>query len=64
MQRGFNTVVTARDPSRVGDFVGRNWDTALALPLDVTDNAQVSLAVQQAEACFGAIDVLNNAGYG
>jgi NAD(P)-dependent dehydrogenase (short-subunit alcohol dehydrogenase family) len=33
--------------------------------LDVTDRAQIALAVRQAEEKFGCIDVLvNNAGYG
>ena len=37
----------------------------LALPLDVTDEAQAAAAVQAALARFGRIDVLvNNAGYG
>src|SRR4051812_22308760 len=38
---------------------------ALALDLDVTDEAQITAAVRTAEERFGAIDVLvNNAGYG
>ena len=40
-------------------------DHVLALPLDVTDTAQVANAVEQAEEKFAGIDVLvNNAGYG
>jgi NAD(P)-dependent dehydrogenase (short-subunit alcohol dehydrogenase family) len=61
----WNAVVTARDPASVADIVAGHPDSALALPLDVTDGAQISHAVRQAEARFGAIDVLvNNAGYG
>src|SRR5690242_7589783 len=63
--RGQRAVVTARDPGRVAGLVADHGDRALALPLDVTDHAQVIDAVKRAEAAFGGIDVLvNNAGYG
>lgn len=63
--RGWNAVVTARDPATVADIVAGHDGSALALRLDVTDAAQVAEAVQEAERRFGAIDVLvNNAGYG
>ena len=40
-------------------------DTALALKLDVTDDAQVAAAAKAAHERFGQVDVLvNNAGYG
>jgi NAD(P)-dependent dehydrogenase (short-subunit alcohol dehydrogenase family) len=62
---GHNAVVTARDVEGVADLAVGNTDRVLALPLDVTDTAQVTNAVSQAEEKFGAIDVLvNNAGYG
>jgi NAD(P)-dependent dehydrogenase (short-subunit alcohol dehydrogenase family) len=62
---GHNTVVTARDVGRVADLDLGNEDRVLALPLDVTDTAQVTNAVSQAEEKFGGVDVLvNNAGYG
>ncbi|HET9560473.1 MAG TPA: oxidoreductase [Propionibacteriaceae bacterium] len=62
---GHNAVVTARDAARVADLAVDNTDRVLALPLDVTDTAQVTKAVSQAEEKFGGIDVLvNNAGYG
>ncbi|HWJ53613.1 MAG TPA: oxidoreductase [Propionibacteriaceae bacterium] len=62
---GHNAVVTARDIQRVADLANGNEDRVLALPLDVTDTAQVTNAVSQAEEKFGDIDVLvNNAGYG
>jgi NAD(P)-dependent dehydrogenase (short-subunit alcohol dehydrogenase family) len=63
--RGDNAVVTARDAARIGDLAATYPDTTLALPLDVTDAAQVGTAVQAAQNRFGGIDVLvNNAGYG
>jgi NAD(P)-dependent dehydrogenase (short-subunit alcohol dehydrogenase family) len=62
---GHNAVITARDAERVADLAEGNPDRVLALPLDVTDSAQVSTSVTQAEEKFAGIDVLvNNAGYG
>ena len=62
---GHNAVVTARDAGKVADLAEGNTDHVLALALDVTDTAQVTNAVNQAEEKFGGIDVLvNNAGYG
>ncbi|XVV10171.1 oxidoreductase [Actinoplanes sp. CA-131856] len=65
LARGDNAVVTARDVAKVKDLADAHPGTALALALDVTDPAQVSAAVERAEARFGSVDVLvNNAGYG
>lgn len=65
LARGHNAVVTARHSDTVEDLTTAYPDTALALPLDVTDRAQITSAVEQAKARFGGIDVLvNNAGYG
>ena len=65
LARGWRAVVTARSKNRVFDLVRGAEDRALALDLDVTDQAQIDAAVKAAEARFGAIDVLvNNAGYG
>ncbi len=63
--RGDHAVVTARDVTKVRDLAEKHPDTALALPLDVTDDAQVAAAVAAAGERFGGVDVLvNNAGYG
>ncbi|HEY4171532.1 MAG TPA: oxidoreductase [Rhodopila sp.] len=63
--RGWNAVVTARDPAAVADIVAGYADTGLAVRLDVTDGVQIADTMRQAEARFGGIDVLvNNAGYG
>ncbi|HEY0238359.1 MAG TPA: oxidoreductase [Friedmanniella sp.] len=65
LAHGDNAVVTARDVAAVADLADAHPDTALPLALDVTDAAQVTLAVEAAEERFGGVDVLvNNAGYG
>lgn len=65
LARGWRAVVTARDKARVADLARSAASRALALDLDITDAAQVAVAVKAAEAHFGGIDVLvNNAGYG
>ncbi len=65
LERGGRAVVTARDAARVEDIAAEFPDHALALALDVTKPEQVMDSVKQAQAKFGAIDVLvNNAGYG
>ncbi|MFI7065843.1 oxidoreductase [Kribbella sp. NPDC050124] len=65
LDRGHNVVVTARDVAKVQDLADKYPDNALALPLDVTNDGQVTAALGAADERFGAIDVLvNNAGYG
>jgi NAD(P)-dependent dehydrogenase (short-subunit alcohol dehydrogenase family) len=65
LARGYNATVTAREAANVQDLADAYPDTALALALDVTEDAQVTNAVRQAEERFGGVDVLvNNAGYG
>jgi NAD(P)-dependent dehydrogenase (short-subunit alcohol dehydrogenase family) len=65
LDRGYSAVVTARDPAAVRDLEKAHPDTALALPLDVTQHAQVTHAAEQAQERFGGVGVLvNNAGYG
>ena len=60
---GARVVATARNPGTLADLASN--PQVLALPLDVTDSAQRTHAVAQAQAHFGRIDVLvNNAGYG
>jgi NAD(P)-dependent dehydrogenase (short-subunit alcohol dehydrogenase family) len=65
LARGHHAVVTARDVTTVQDLADAHPDAALAVPLDVTDDAQVAAAVAEATKRFGSVDVLvNNAGYG
>ena len=64
LKHGYNAVVTARDTEKVAGIVKDYPETALALPLDVTDAGSISAAVRAAQERFGTIDVLvNNAGY-
>ena len=65
LDAGDRVVVTARRREAVAETFGDDSDTVLSLPLDVTDPAQITAAVEAAVARFGRIDVLvNNAGYG
>ncbi|MET0504234.1 MAG: oxidoreductase [Luteibacter sp.] len=65
LERGDRAVLTARHPEQLGDLAAAYGERALALPLDVTDEATIRRSVAEAQARFGRIDVLvNNAGYG
>ncbi|WP_219416082.1 SDR family oxidoreductase [Pseudonocardia nigra] len=64
LAHGDRVVATARDPATVADLARRHPDSALVLPLDVTDPAQIRDAVAAALS-DGPLDVLvNNAGHG
>jgi NADP-dependent 3-hydroxy acid dehydrogenase YdfG len=63
LERGYRTVVTARNPDELNDLVHKG--ESLVLKLDVTDQNQIDAAIKAAENKFGRIDVLvNNAGIG
>jgi len=63
IERGFRTVVTARDASSLQEFAAA--DNALLLELDVTKSEDIARAMGAAEKHFGSVDVLvNNAGIG
>ncbi len=65
LDRGWRAAITSRNSNALNALASRYGERALALQLDVTDNASIERAVSAAEAKFGAIDVLvNNAGYG
>jgi len=59
----YRTVITARDPAQLKEYAAT--EHVLVLKLDVTDESQITDAIQAAERRFGGIDVLvNNAGIG
>ena len=65
LEAGHNAVITARDTRSLSELAEQFPDTALTLPLDVTNAEQIASAVAGATEQFGGIDVLvNNAGYG
>src|SRR5690625_7689172 len=62
---GDNAVITARNTDSLAELAESYPNTALAVPLDVTNAEQIDSAVDAAQQHSGAIDVLvNNAGYG
>lgn len=65
LKHGDNAVVTARNISTVADIVEAYPDTAIAVPLDITNEESIADAVKAAADNFGGVDILvNNAGYG
>ncbi len=65
LEAGDKVAVTARSVSAVEDIVVRYPDTAISVPLDVTDAGQREAAINATIEAFGQLDVLvNNAGYG
>ena len=64
LEAGDNVVATARNPQKITEALGTH-PNLLAVPLDVTDEAQAREAAAAAIQRFGRIDVLlNNAGFG
>ena len=65
LKNGDNAVVTARNVSMLADIVEDYPDTAIAVPLDITNKESIADAVKAAADKFGGVDILvNNAGYG
>ena len=61
---GDRVVATARNPAQVADLAEQYRDRAIAVPMDVTDQAAVRTAFESALERFGRLDVVvNNAGY-
>ncbi len=64
LEHGDNAVVTARTIAKVEGIVADYPETALAVALDVSDQASIDAAYAAAIERFGRVDVLvNNAGY-
>lgn len=65
IKSGYRVVATARNVSQIETLTAGAEDRVLTLPLDVTDQDQITEAVVQSLSRFGRIDVLiNNAGIG
>ena len=65
LKHGDNAVVTARNIATVADIVENYPDTAIVVPLDITNKESIADAVKAAADNFGGVDILvNNAGYG
>ncbi|UHG94057.1 SDR family NAD(P)-dependent oxidoreductase [Spirosoma oryzicola] len=64
LQAGHNVIATTRQPDTLLDALGGPHEHLLALPVDLSNEASVKSAVQQAIDRFGRLDiVINNAGY-
>ncbi|CZR02497.1 short-chain dehydrogenase/reductase sdr [Trichococcus flocculiformis] len=65
LKHGDNAVVTARNVATVMNIIEDYPDTAIAVPLDITNIESIADAVKAAADNFGGVDILvNNAGYG
>jgi NAD(P)-dependent dehydrogenase (short-subunit alcohol dehydrogenase family) len=64
LKRGDKVAATARKLESIADLDEKYGDNVLTLELDVTRLDQVKIAVEQAYAHFGRLDIVfNNAGY-
>lgn len=65
LKHGDQCVLTARKPEQLADLVTIFSHLAIALPLDITQPAQIATALATGREKFGTIEVVvNNAGYG
>lgn len=65
LRRGYNVVVTARNPNNLTEFSERYPGQALIQRIDVTKPEEIQQVIRNVGEAFGPIDVLvNNAGYG
>ena len=60
LKNGDQCVLTARQPEQLDDLVWLFAHLALAVPLDVTQPAQIAAAFAAGQERFGAIDVVVN----
>jgi len=59
-ERGDRVAATARDTTSLAALAAAHGDLVLALPLDVTDRAAATRAVDDAHRHFGRLDVVVN----
>ena len=65
LERGHSVAATARDPGRLADLVALAPDRVAAIGLDVDRSGAAAVAVAEAVARFGRLDVvIDNAGFG
>ncbi len=65
LKAGYRAAVTSRKMEDVKDIVDAYPETAIAIKLDVTNEAEIKAAAAEAVQKFGQVDVLvNNAGIG
>lgn len=65
LKNGYSAVATARDIGELADLESEYGEKIRVVKLDVTNNDQITDAINSAVDTFGRIDVLvNNAGYG
>ncbi len=65
LHQGNKVGVSARKTDDIQDIINKYPQTAIAIKLDVTDEAEIASATSKITAHFGGIDVLvNNAGIG
>lgn len=63
VREGARVVIGARRTDRIAELAGELGDSALAVAMDVTDEASIIAAYDAAEARFGTVDtVIANAG--
>lgn len=64
LARGDKVAATARNVESIAELKEKYGDNVLTLALDVTRPEQVKIALEQAHAYFGRLDIVfNNAGY-
>ncbi len=64
LKRGDKVAATARNLASIADLKEKYGENVLTLELDVTKPTQVKIAIEQAFAHFGRLDIVcNNAGY-
>ena len=65
LEKGDQAIITARDTTKLNDFIEKYKDQVLALSLEMSDIHSIKEVIKKSYEHFGQIDVLvNNAGQG